>query len=494
MTIRKEIRPLQALLLSAVAVALANCGGGTTVGSNTLPTSPSGNSGTPAPGTATTPAPGTSSTPAPGTSSGPAPGTSSAPGAGSTSTPSASGNAAVGIPFPAATDSDPFYAQPSPFPNLAHGTILSSRSITYEPDDVTMPNTAYQVKFVSQDIYGRKIAAVMTVVEPLTPAAAPEPLYVEAFPEDSLTAQCAPSHFATGGTADGDTQDSNEVAETPIATGALSAGYTLVMPDFEGPFSEYAVARQSGYITLDSMIAAENFAPLGLNAKTPIGENGYSGGAHAVSWAAAEQPTYAPELNLVGTSSGGTPADILGILENIDGTSSLSVVANEAFFDIIYMSAVGINRGYPNFLTPILNAKGVAAAVAMENGCVGKNSDGSSGPSGHFADYVAVSPFYTNPHVLTTTEAASEPQFGLVPTSNMFIYHSVTDELIPVAGVDNLVKTWCGDGTPIEYYRAANGGDHVTMDVQTQAIVLAYMADRFNGSALTLPPQTTDCN
>jgi hypothetical protein len=70
----------------------------------------------------------------------------------------------------------------------------------------------------------------------------------------------------------------------------------------------------------------------------------------------------------------------------------------------------------------------------------------------------------------------------------------VTDELIPVAGVDNLVKTWCGDGTPIEYYRAANGGDHVTMDVQTQAIVLAYMADRFNGSALTLPPQTTDCN
>jgi hypothetical protein len=51
MTIRKEIRPLQALLLSAVAVALANCGGGTTVGSNTLPTSPSGNSGTPAPGT-----------------------------------------------------------------------------------------------------------------------------------------------------------------------------------------------------------------------------------------------------------------------------------------------------------------------------------------------------------------------------------------------------------------------------------------------------------
>jgi len=352
-----------------------------------------------------------------------------------------------------------------------------------------MSNVAYQVKFVSQDIYGRKIAPVETVVEPVTPASAPEPMYVQAFAEDSLTAACAPSHYATGSTADG-----NSVAETAIVTGALSAGYTLVIPDIEGPFSLYAVARQEGYIVLDAMIAAENFAPLGLNASTPIGENGYSGGAHAVSWAAAEQPTYAPGLNLVGTSSGGTPADILGILENIDGPSATSMAANAALFDIIYMSGIGINRGYPNFLTPILNAKGVAAAIAMENGCEGKNSDGSSGPSGHFADYVTVSNLYTNPHITTTATAASEPQPGLVPTSNVFIYHSVTDELIPVAGVDNLVNGWCAEGTTIEYYRAANGGDHVTMEAQNQGLVLEYMAERFAGLPLTLPPQTTVCN
>jgi hypothetical protein len=353
-----------------------------------------------------------------------------------------------------------------------------------------MSNPAWQVKFVSQDIYGRPIAAVESVVKPLAPASGAEPLFVDAFPEDALGPQCAPSHWATGSTA-----DSNEVEEITLPTDALTAGYTLMLPDIEGPFSLYAVGRQEGYVVLDAMTAALNFAPLGLNAKTPIGETGYSGGAHAVSWASALQPTYAPGLNLVGTASGGTPADILGILENIDGTSAISIAANEAFFDIIYMSGVGINRGYPNFLTPILNATGVAAAEAMENGCIGKNSDGSAGPTGHFSDYVSVSNLYTNPHITTYAALDSEPQPGLYPKSNVFVYQSVTDELIPVAGVDKLVAGWCADGSTIEYYRAANGGDHVTMETQNEEIVFGYLTERFNGSALTLPPgQTTTCN
>jgi len=405
-------------------------------------------------------------------------------------TSSRSGNAAAGIPFPSATDPDHFYAQPSPFPKVARGTILASRAIAYAPNGVPSSNQAWQLKFVSQDIYGRPIAAVATVVKPTQPATGPEPLFVEAFPEDALGPQCAPSHWATGSTA-----DSNEVTEATLPSDALAAGYTLMLPDIEGPFSLYAVGRQEGYIVLDAMTATLKFGPLGLNAKTPIAENGYSGGAHAVSWAAALQPTYAPSLNLVATASGGTPADILNIMENIDGTSALSVAANAAFFDIIYMSAIGINRGYPSFLTPILNTAGVAAAKAMENGCIGKNSDGSAGPTGHFSQYVSVTNLYSNPHVTKNTALDSEPQPGVYPKSNVFVYQSVTDELIPVAGVDKLVSGWCADGSPIEYYRAVNGGDHVTMETQTEPIVLAYISERLKGLPLTLPlGQTTTCN
>jgi hypothetical protein len=368
---------------------------------------------------------------------------------------------------------------------------LASRPITYTPNGVAMSNAAWQVKFVSQDVRGRPIAAMETVVRPTIPEPSPEPLYVAALPEDALGPQCAPSHWATGFTG-----DSNEVTESTLPTYALQKGWTVVYPDIEGPFSLYAVGRQEGYIVLDGMTAALGFAPLGLGARTPIAQTGYSGGAHAVSWAAALQPKYAPDLNLAATASGGTPADILGIMENIDGTSALSVASNEAFFDIIYMSGIGINRGFPDFLTPILNSSGVAAAEAMENGCVGKNSDGSSGPTGHWSQYVtAGSSVFTNPHVVTYAKADSDPVPGVYPKSNYFIYQSVEDELIPVAGVDKLVEAWCAEGSPMAYYRAVNGGDHITMATQTEPIAFAYVYERINGLPLTLPVgQTTTCN
>jgi len=455
MTIQKRNRLFFGAFLFAAPMLLASCGGGTTAG----PSIPGGSGDQNAAIAAAAPL-------------------------------SSSGNAGSGIPFPAATDPDRFYAQPSPFPKLAHGTILESRSIAYAPDGVAMSNQAWQLKFVSQDINGRPIAAVATVVKPTKPASGTEPLFVDAFPEDALGSQCAPSHWATGSTV-----DSNDVTEVTLPSDALAAGYTLMLPDIEGPFSLYAVGRQEGYIVLDAMTASLKFAPLGLNAKTPIGETGYSGGAQAVSWASALQPTYVSSLNLVGTASGGTPADILNILENIDGSSPEQIAANEAFFSIIYMSAVGINRGYPDFITPILNTAGVAAAKAMENGCVGKNSDGSAGPTGHFSDYVTVSNFDANPNVTKYAALDSEPQTGLYPKSNVFVYQSVTDELIPVAGVDKLVSGWCADGSPLEYYRALNGGDHVTMETQTEPIVFTYLTERFKGLPLTLPPgQTTTCN
>jgi len=374
---------------------------------------------------------------------------------------------------------------------VPHGTILASRTSTYAPDGTPMANTAYQVKFASQDIYGRKIAAVETIVLPLTPSTGTTHLVVEALAEDSLAARCAPSHFLTGAA----TSDTELAEFGGVPTTSSAAGDVLMFPDFEGPFSLYAVGRQEGYITLDAEIAALSFAPAGLSAKTPIGENGYSGGAHAVSWAAAMQPTYAPQLNLVATASGGTPADILNILENIDGTSALQVASNELFFDIIYMSAVGINRGYPNLITPLLNAKGVAAATAMENGCGGDNSDGSSGPTGHFYEYTTdtQAQLYANPNVITNTGLDSEPQPGIFPKTNVFLYASATDELIPPEGAGKLDTAWCADGSPVEYFEDTAGGDHVTTEIDNIPVAELYFQERFAGTPLTIP-STMNCN
>jgi hypothetical protein len=414
-----------------------------------------------------TPVPGSSATPVPA----PAP----------TATPAGSGTLAT-IPFPPSPDPDTFYAQPSPFPNEPPGTILNSRMVTYAPDGVTMSNAAWQLKFVSRDQNGFPIAAVATVVKPLVAPSGPPNLFLEAFAEDSLGDQCAPSHAVTGSTADTNANLENAV---PL-TGLTSQSWTVVYPDFEGPYSEYSVNPLGGHITLDSIRAAEQFSPLGLNAKTSVALNGYSGGAEAVSWAATLQHSYAPNLNIVGISSGGTPADLQGITTNID----TNTVANAAFFDIIFMSGVGVNRGYPQFATPILNAKGVAAAEAMVNGCTGDDSNGSSGPTGTFPDYITT---LTAPATLAVYQLDGLPQAGEPPVTDMFVYHSQTDELIPIAGADAMVKAWCAEGAHIAYYRALSG-DHISTEAINAPFVIAYLNASFSGTTPVYAPTTSVCN
>ncbi|MFE3230243.1 lipase family protein [Nocardia sp. NPDC059228] len=77
--------------------------------------------------------------------------------------------------------------------------------------------------------------------------------------------------------------------------------------------------KQPGYAALDGVRAAEGFAPLGLSGTdTPVAAAGYSGGSIGTRWAAQVQPTYAPEIRLVGVAMGGWTAPIGPYLESLD--------------------------------------------------------------------------------------------------------------------------------------------------------------------------------
>lgn len=103
------------------------------------------------------------------------------------------------VPFPPAPDSDPFYQQPNPMPDVAPGTILKSRAVTFAPvGGAPLPNAAWQLQFMSRDTNGHPIAAVATVVKPQSPASGVAPLVAYQYAEDALGNQCAPSHTTTG--------------------------------------------------------------------------------------------------------------------------------------------------------------------------------------------------------------------------------------------------------------------------------------------------------
>lgn len=389
------------------------------------------------------------------------------------------------VPFPPAPEPDPFYAQPEPMPNVPPGTILNSRPITYAPAGVPLPNEAWHLQYMTRDVNGRALAAVTTVVKPLLPAVTgTSPLVSYQFAYNSLGNQCTPSKTLAGG------MDNRNVQGETLAylPGLTTQGWTMVFPDFEGPYNAYGAGRLAGQATLDSIRAALGFEPLGLSENTPIGMWGYSGGGLATSWAASLHPSYAPELNIVGAASGGTPADVFSVVQAAE---------NSVFFGLIFTAIVGTNRAYPELLPDhILNDAGRVAVESVRDACVGGGAlpGVGGGPSGRLADYTTVEDPYSTPGALSVRPKVTLPQPGHTPVIDMYLYHEILDELVPIAGTDALVAAWCAEGVSVSYQRSLTG-EHVAGVASGAPFAIAYLIGLFNGGPAPLvPPTAQRCN
>jgi hypothetical protein len=403
--------------------------------------------------------------------------------AGSSTSGGSRTSAETSIPFMPTPDADPFYAQPSPLPNVPPGTILDSRSVTFAPLGVPLPNPAWQLQYMSTDMRGRPRAAIATVVQPLIPAlTGGTPLLSYQFAVNSPGLKCAPSHQVTGSRANSNSQ-LEALEYLPLV---LGLGWTLIFPDHLGPTSSVAVGRIAAPITLDGIRAATSFAPLGLRPDTPVGLLGYSGGALATTWSAALQPRYAPELNIVGVAAGGLPADLEKTVKAFDGS---------LFFDIAFGAVISVNRVFPQLLPPgLLNEKGVRTAEAVKDGCLGATTDGSPAPSGRFADYVTVADVYETPGAKNVLPQLTLPQPGEVPAAEIYFYHQVLDQLAPLVAVETVVDAWCAAGARIHLFRDLTG-EHFVGAATAVPSELAYLASRFAGAPESVvPPGTQSCN
>lgn len=387
------------------------------------------------------------------------------------------------VPFAPKPDADAFYHQPFGFPDKAPGSILQSREIAFKPTGAPMPNKAWQIQFVTRDVNGKPIAATAAVVKPLSaPSNGPSPLVAYGFAYNSLSSDCNPSKSAAGGTT------SN--AEWPlILPGLQTQGWTVVFPDYLGPFNSYAAGRLTGQVTLDALRAASQFEPLGLNKQTPMGIWGYSGGAIATAWAGSLQSTYAPELNVKAIATGGTPADTDLIIRNVNSDP----IANSAGFSLIFSAIQGINRSYPQFVTSILNEKGRAAFISQKDGCGGSTTDGSEEPSGKLEDFMSVADPFESPGMKEVAKLNLLPQPGLTPKAPTFVYHEVLDELIPVEVADTMVAKWCADGAMVTYHRQVSG-EHVAGAYTGGLPAFAWLVSVLSGRPAIAPLTATRCN
>lgn len=369
---------------------------------------------------------------------------------------------------PPLPENDPFYRAPSDLERHKPGTVLRSRQITALGPTGLASRATYQLLFRSTDAAEHPIAAVTTLLLPIVPGPGERKLVSYHEAEDSLTTGCSPSY--TLRTNSGLTQP----ADNTLVSAALSNGWDVVVPDHEGPRSEMGVGSLAGRITLDSIRAAESFAPAGLDgSRTPVGLTGYSGGSIPTLWANALARDYAPELNIVGTTAGGTLADIGAVMR---------VHGGPPVFSLVVLIAIGLDRAYPDFnLDSLLNDRGRALADRLgrdANGCVSSLSAApldTVGSDTHYPDMGSLLDVSRVANVLDKVDLVTGPRLA----SPALIVQGLQDELVPVGQVDDLVAANCGHGAAIDYVRVP--GEHFTTTVPWETQSIVYLRERFAG-------------
>lgn len=353
---------------------------------------------------------------------------------------------------------DPFYQPPAGFESTTPGTVLRSRSVTVTGLGVPFPVRAWQALARSTDTADRPVAVATTLMVPLTPYPfGKRPLLSYQTAIDSLGDQCNPSYTLRTGTE----------KELPLITLGLLNGWAVVVTDFEGPRNAFGTGHMAGHAVLDGIRAVERLAGTGLaGVGTPVGLMGYSGGGHATSWAAELHPGYAPELAVKGVASGGTPADLKGAAEQLDGgpASGLGFIA-----------VVGMTREYPQLLT-LVNDAGRAMIERIGDMCV---TEATASNSFRRLNEFTVSPDPLNEPVAVEVLNHNDLR-NRVPAAPVYLYHSAFDELIPYAGVQTLHRLWCRGGARVQLYTDYLS-EHVVLAATGAPAAVAYLGDRFAG-------------
>ncbi|WKG10285.1 lipase family protein [Nocardia sp. PE-7] len=385
------------------------------------------------------------------------------------------------LPFPvppAPPFLDPAFYNPDParVAAAAPGEILSARQVNLAnfwliPIDVR----AWQLSYRSTNTRGEAIPAVATVIVPHRPAPTGERSLVSfQFAEDSLSQNCAPSYALQMGSLPNPLNSVIGLEFIEVQS-MLQLGHAVVVPDHQGPDAAYAVGPLGGRITLDGIRAAQNFDQAGLSgAATRTAMWGYSGGAIPTAHAAELQPEYAPELNLVGSATGGLLADIRAAVDYNNATSTFGGAVLGGLF--------GVAREYPEvdrFIEQYMNPLGKGLRMVHEGQCVAIQF--AAFP---FVNIKGLFDYPGDPMRAPEMQAVlDELTLGNrgTPTAPLYIYQAPLDEAMPINAVNKLYDTYCQDPAASVSYTRDLFSEHGIAAVSGAGSVALWLDDRLNG-------------
>lgn len=372
---------------------------------------------------------------------------------------------------------DPFYTYSgsTPLAQLPPGTVLKTRTIPYSLVGVPTPLSVRQIVFRTTDQRGRAVAAVTSVIKPITGSTSKVISYQSFY--DSLNPEDGPSRAIAGGANPGGLAAH---FETAMMASFLLQGFAIVIPDTEGPGADFAAGPEYGRVTLDSLRATFNATGTGIAPGARAGLIGYSGGAIATNWASVLAPDYAPGINkrLVGAAEGGVLVRPSANLPYVDGSLVWAGVAP--------MAIVGVSRGFGIDLTPYLSDYGKQVYAKMQKAPITQVLGAYPGLTWKklvkpaYADPASIPVFVSTVNQLNLGSRRS-------PTVPMFIGQGTRGELEGTSGAKPGIGA--GDGVMI-------AGDVRTLARKycatgTRVTHREYPLSHFTSVALWLPEATT---
>ncbi|ASF08998.1 lipase family protein [Nocardia brasiliensis] len=366
------------------------------------------------------------------------------------------------VPYPV---DDPFYTQPPSLADAEMGAVVDSREVALDGFLAKRNYTAWQLKYVSQDTQGNPWTAVATIIKPQDAIRGRLFTYIPWI--DALDSRCNPSYQLRAGLPYQST--TGMITELMNVANLVDRGLTVMIPDNLGPFNQFAAGYVEGRSVLDGIRAAENFGPAQLpGSDTPVGIFGYSGGARGAEFAAELAPEYAPELNLIGTVAGGLPVDM---------ASAAALMNGGPFAGINLSSSFGIDRAYPELNIPALYADpglgarlgGLCAAEVLAGHAFTSVQDYSVNRAWPLAE----------PGVARVLETLRAGNYG-TPTTPVYLFMAIDDEIAPIQDADDLVSRYCGKGVDVTYVRYPVV-EHVAAELVGLDTAMRWLDDRFAG-------------
>jgi hypothetical protein len=380
-----------------------------------------------------------------------------------------------------------FYVYPgsTPLAQIPPGTVLKTRTVLYHVAGIALPTEVIQLLYRSTGELGQPTTNVTSVIKPPLSLGAARAVSYQSF-YDSLNPADEPSRQIAGGVSLGGlVPDAESLFIAPL----LLQGFTVIVSDIEGQSADFAAGPLSGMNTLDSIRAATSSPLTGLDAGTPVGMLGYSGGAIATDWAAQLASTYAPDVNreLVGAAEGGVLVDPIHNITYVSGSLIWS--------GVLPMALIGIARAFRIDLTRYLSSEGLHLYDTLQDASI-VNVLGQY-PGLTWAQLVK--PQYADPESIPVlVQTANKLNMGSAasPTVPMFIGQGADGVLegtpgnkpgigpgdgVMIAGdVRSLARQFCASGTAVDYTQY-DTLSHITSVPVWAPAALAWLDGRFAG-------------